>query len=171
MKRSLIIAAVAVLVIASMASADFRSGIYANNYGYGSWVQLTGSYQSLISVTFTLPISAKVYVEAGGYGYHSSCESEWALGYGAAAVEDPATRRFYSEDTISQAMGVQTSKTYSLGAGTHTFHLIGQVYSTGGSCNTNYYTISAHVFEFGSVTNGSPPAGDNVITGAEDGAR
>jgi opacity protein-like surface antigen len=171
--RSLIVVlvAVALFATANMASAAYRSAIFANNYGYGTWKLLTTSYQSLISVTFYLPAAAKVYVEGGGYGYHNSCESGWALGYGPNMVEDQATRRFYSEDTYSQAMGAQTSKTYNLGAGTHTFHLLGEVFSAAGSCNTNYFTISAHVFETGNVTNGFPPAGDNVVTGAEDGAR
>lgn len=171
--RSLIVVlvAVALLATAHIASAANRSAIFANNYGYGSWVQLTTTYQGLISVTFNLPIPCKVYVEGGGYGYHSYAESEWALAYQSAANEDEATRRFYSEDTIAQAMGAQTSKTYSLGAGQHTFYLIARIFSTAGSCNTNYYTISAHVFETGVVSNGAPPTGDSIVTGTEDGAR
>jgi hypothetical protein len=170
MKRyiSMLVAAIAFLAMAGVALAQYRGTIFANNYGNGPWVSLTASGQSLISVTFSLPGPTKVYVEGSGYGYHSNAQSEWAIGIGPSAFEDEATRRFYNEEGISQAMGVQTSKTYSLQAGTHIFHLLGSA-GPNGTVEANYFTISAHIFETGNVNNGNPPAGDLIPMGSEDG--
>jgi hypothetical protein len=68
-------------------------------------------------------------------------------------------------------MGVQTCKSYDLEPGTHTFHLLGRINSGTGSVNTNYFTISIHIFEDGVVINGGHPPGDNIPFGRKDGTR
>jgi hypothetical protein len=64
----------------STALAKHGSAAYGKSYGFGSWIQLTDSYQVIYSMTFSVPVTVYGYVDCDGYAGMYDCEVEIAMG-------------------------------------------------------------------------------------------
>jgi hypothetical protein len=165
------LAAVGICVMIGVAFASMRvqsagtyqSGVFGKYYGSGSFIQLSTSWQTLISLSLpNIPVTVYYYVVCDGHAACNGDEIEIAIGVDGVTV-DTSTRRFY-DATVT---GIHTERLYSLGPGLHTFYFRARVYvdSTGVS-SVNYHTITAAIFTDGSVIS---PAWVASPLGAPDG--
>ena len=135
----------------STALAKHGSGAYGKSYGYGTWIELTPSYQAIYSMTFSVPATVYGYVDCDGYAYMKNCEVEIAMGIDSTS-EDVSTRRFYSYATgATDTSGIHTSRLYKFNPGTHTIYFLARVFSggTGWESRANYMSISVLIFQTG----------------------
>ena len=137
------------------AAGGYRSAAFGKSYGYGTWIKLSSTYKSILSLDLNLPMDCYVYVDCDGYAYLENAEIEIAIGIDSP-VEDESTRRFYGSDDYGiygledGYTGIHTSRLYNLSKGKHTIYFLARVYK-GTTASVNYMSISALVFTDGNL--------------------
>ena len=156
----LVTIAVASVAVANYASAlqaqggITESAVFAEVYGYGSWMTLNGTFDTLLSVTTpNIPLSGYYHVVCDGYvSIEASAQVEIAIGVNSP-TEDASTRRFYKtygHVTLDFLLtGIHTERVYYLGPGSHTFYFLGL---SSGTSRVNYHTITVTFFTHGGLT-------------------
>jgi hypothetical protein len=151
-------------------TGTYQSGVFYKVYGYGSWIELSASWKTLMSISLpNIPVSAYYHVVCDGYAYINSSYVQIAMG-ADNATEDPSTRRFYGEWEGITLTGIHTERVYNLGPGAHTFYFIGKIYSGYiADSRVNYHTITVTIFTDGSMLGELSETPDTTIV--PDGAR
>ena len=143
---SALVAVVSFAYALQTSAGTYQTGVFAKTYGSGTFIELSSSYQTLISMSLpNVPITAYYYVVCDGYA-NINGSPEFAIGVDSTA-EDASTRRFYTNTT-----GIHTERVYKLGPGAHSFYFIGRMYMGQGSAKVNYHTITVTIFTDGSLT-------------------
>lgn len=149
-------------VLASVAVANFasalnaqggltESAVFAKVYGFGNWIDLDGSVQTLLSITLPdIPMSGYYHVMADGYVLViDQAQASFALGVDSP-TEDVSTRRSYQTSPNGITTGVHTERVYHLGPGAHTFYFLATCIN--GLATVNYHTITVTFYTYGSLT-------------------